>query len=56
MDIQICNPEFDHVSSYKGNLPFVPHLKSNNGVTFYLIRHRNFRIQLVFTLQKGIKL
>jgi Putative peptidoglycan binding domain len=34
MHVQICNSEFDHVSSYKGDLLFAPHLNGNNGFTF----------------------
>jgi hypothetical protein len=49
MDIQICNPEFDHVSSCKADLRMAPLRNGNNGVTFCLIQHRNFRIQMVFT-------
>jgi len=36
VDIQICNSEFDHVSSYTGDLPLAPHPNGNNGVTFQI--------------------
>src|SRR5262249_44525797 len=32
--VQICNSEFDHVSSDKGNLRLALHRNGNNGVTF----------------------